>query len=165
MRDFVDELLATVPHLRRFAFVLTGDAFDADDLVQQTVERALTKRTQYRSGSPIHSWLLKIMQNIFLDAKRAETRRPIHLAIDDHDGALEPIEAEGETQVFAQQVMALVAELPKAQRLVIASVVVDGRTYEETAGVLNIPIGTVMSRMARARKTIYTRTKTVRSSP
>lgn len=165
MRDFVDELLATVPRLRRFAFVLTGDAFDADDLVQQTVERALMKRTQYRSESPIHSWLLKIMQNIFLDAKRADARRPVHVEIDDHDGALVPIQAESETQVYARQVMALVAELPKAQRLVVANVVIDGRTYEETAAILNIPIGTVMSRMARARKTIYTQTKTVRSSP
>lgn len=141
-----------MPRLRRFAYALTGNACDADDLVQIALERALRRADDRFHGGDIASWLFKIMQNAFIDQKRAAARRPAHVDLDDV-AAETPAPGPDAAAGYAD-VMAAINALPEPQRLVVAHVLVDGRTYQETAGLLDVPVGTVMSRLSRARRTL-----------
>jgi RNA polymerase sigma-70 factor (ECF subfamily) len=139
-----------IPALRRYARMLTRDADDADDLVQDCLERALKAVWRFRGESDIRTWLFSILRNSFIDERRRKARRGPHLMIDD----IEPPFVDGDQSSLAEvrDVLAAIAALPVEQREVLLLVGVEGLSYEEAARVLRAPIGTVMSRLSRGRK-------------
>ena len=144
------EIALQIPRLRRYARALTGEHAAADDLVQDTLERALSKFHLWRPGSNMRAWVFTIMHNVHVNQLRARIARPEH-ELDD---------AAFEVQVRADQDDALeirdldqaLRQLPDEQREVLLLVGLEQLTYGETAKVLGIPIGTVMSRLARGRE-------------
>lgn len=153
MPEFQDHIVALIPRLRRFSVALTGNITDGDDLLQSTVERALKRRQTYNKDKKLESWMFKIAQNLWIDQKRAEARRGQTVDLSEsHDIVGEDGRDKMEKIQMTRRVMAVIAALPEAQRLVVAYVLVDGQSYKETANHLDIPVGTVMSRLNRARK-------------
>lgn len=145
-------LSETLPRLRRFARTITRHVHDADDLVQLAIERALQRHAQWDGEAKFESWMFGIMRNAWIDEMRARKRRNRVIASDESgehvgDRGLEPQEA-------AWSVQAALEQLPDEQRLVIGLVLVEGLAYKEAAHVLDIPIGTVMSRLARGREAL-----------
>ncbi|WP_313738847.1 sigma-70 family RNA polymerase sigma factor [Pseudomonas sp.] len=138
--------------LRRFAMGLTRHAASADDLVQATVERALSRRGQQRDPEQLRAWLFTIEYRLFLDGKRRERLHTRWLAWfgrseAEHDGPAD----EPQASVLAQADLRAFARLPSEQRALLLLVSVEGLSYKEAAQALDIPIGTVMSRLSRAR--------------
>lgn len=156
-----DELQRQLPHLLprlwRFALRLTRNQSDAEDLVQRCCLRALERRWQWRPGTAMLSWLFSIMHTIWLNEIRARQRRR-ESSLDWEDDSLAltaDLEADDPSKALLyRQVVEAVEMLPEAQRLVVMLVDVEGLSYKETAEVLAVPIGTVMSRLARARSTV-----------
>jgi RNA polymerase sigma-70 factor (ECF subfamily) len=145
----MDELVQHLPRLRRYARALTGDRHQADDLVQDTVERALAKQSLWRRGSRLDSWLLTIMHNIFVNQIRSRQNQGTE-ALDELP--FEPSErATQHDALEVRDVHAALALLPYEQKSVLLLVTLDERSYEDTARILDIPVGTVMSRLSRAR--------------
>lgn len=145
----MDELVPHLPRLRRYARALTGDRHQADDLVQDTVERALARQSLWRRGSRLDSWLLTIMHNIFVNQIRSRQNRGTE-ALDELP--FEPSErATQHDSLEVRDVHAALALLPYEQKSVLLLVTLDERSYEDTARILDIPVGTVMSRLSRAR--------------
>ncbi|MBW8902115.1 MAG: RNA polymerase sigma factor [Massilia sp.] len=143
------DIAALLPRLRRFARTITYNREDADDLVQAAVERALRRSEQWEAGTRLDSWMFRIMKNAWVDEVRARIRR---------DRVLAPEEAGehvGDDSAAAhQQRLAIekaISLLSEDHRLVIGLVLVDGLPYKEAAEVLEIPMGTLTSRLARAR--------------
>jgi len=152
--DFRAELLCLLPKLRRFAYTLTGSRDDADDVVQSACEKALLRIDQFEPGTRLDSWMYRIVQTTWIDEMRsARRKRTIN---DEMVLALVPDDPRIEQQTEARSDLAFVraeiAKLPADQRLVLGLVTVEGVSYAEAAEILSIPIGTVMSRLARARK-------------
>ena len=149
---FETELVATVPRLRRFAYALTGSREDGDDLVQAACERALGNASKFREGTRMDSWLFRIVQNLWHDdRRRARTRGqqidPEQAGLSDRGvSARHP-----EDRMMLEHVRKVVAELPSEQRAVLALVAIDGMSYRQAAEVMDVPVGTVMSRLSRAR--------------
>jgi len=143
--------------LWRYAWRLTGNDEDASDLVQRTCLRALEQRHQYKEQGKVLSWLLSIEHRIWLNEMRSRQIRN-HQSFNTLDNQREDIKApenlEPESSVFMDQVVSAVMMLPEAQRHVVMLVCVEGFSYRETAAILDTPIGTVMSRLARGRITI-----------
>lgn len=153
--DFSDELVALLPRLRRFALTLTGDLDRADDLVQQGCEKALLKQDQWQEGTRLDSWMYRILQNQHIDNLRGQGRRSAHLH-EDSVGELADNESAAlpERENMLGVVSNLIHELPEEQRTVMLLVAVEEHSYREAAEILEIPVGTVMSRLARARTRI-----------
>ena len=156
--EFRRELVALVPRLRRFALGLAGNSADADDLVQAACEKALKNRDQFLPGSRMDSWMYRIIQTGWLDLRRRQGVRGA--AVDPDDAHLSD---EGkaanlpEDRLMLAQVRRAMAALPEGQREVLALVAIEGLSYRETAETLNLPIGTVMSRLSRARESLIPR--------
>jgi len=148
------EMVALLPRLRRFARGLAGAPDQADDLVQAACERALRRIDQYQPGTRLDSWMFRIVQTIYLDDRRAAKVRTGEGRI---DASLveEELAFDGgrglEAHMTYEAVRAAIAKLPEEQRVVLTIVCVEGQSYKEAAAALEIPIGTVMSRLARAR--------------
>lgn len=150
--SFEEELAALLPRLRRFAHALSRNPADADDLAQAAVERALRSRAQWQPGTRLDSWLYRIMRNHWIDTVRARCRKdkveaPAELADrvgEDPRGAIE-------ASIDLQRVMAAMQRLPEEQREVVALILIEGFGYRETAEMLELPIGTVSSRLVRGR--------------
>lgn len=151
--DAREEMVALLPRLRRFAYAQTGSREAADDLVQAACERALDRLDQFTPGTRLDSWMFRMMQTIWIDRMRYAGRRPQASA--EVVDAL-PYDARIHEQTEARADLAIVraevAKLPEEQRLVLALVAIDGRSYQEAADTLGVPIGTVMSRLSRARR-------------
>jgi len=145
-------MAAIVPRLRRFAYGLTGSIDAGDDLVQSTCERALSRLHLWQPGTRLDSWMYRIMQNLWIDELRSGRRREITTDSDELDAM---VGGDAEREVGVRLDLAAVrrhiAGLPPDQRAVLLLVSVDGLSYKEAAAVLEVPIGTVMSRLARAR--------------
>lgn len=146
------ELVSLLPRLRRFARGLTGDAHSADDLVQSACLKAIERWHQWQPGTSLASWVFRIIQNTWLDEHRARERRQT----DTDTEALDAVVGEDGRDVLewrsdAHKVRQLVAALPEEQKVVLMMVTIDGLSYKETASALGVPVGTVMSRLARAR--------------
>ncbi|MCE1117197.1 MULTISPECIES: sigma-70 family RNA polymerase sigma factor [Pseudomonas] len=137
--------------LRRFALWLTREAGSADDLVQATVERALSRRGQQREMDSLRPWLFTILYRLFLDGKRRERLHTRWLAWFGRTQAEEPLGGDTEAIVLAQADLQAFARLSAEQRALLLLVSVEGLSYKEAAETLAIPIGTVMSRLSRAR--------------
>lgn len=151
------ELPALLPRLWRFALRLAADRHDAEDLVQRTCVRALERRHQLQPGTATLSWLFSILHSVWLNEVRARQIRrhgSIQWSEDLADTVADPTAGNPEMSALSQQIIAEVEKLPDAQRAVMLLVAVEGLSYREAATVLDVPIGTVMSRLARARLTI-----------
>ena len=149
-QQFRAELVSLLPRLRRFGRAITRHREDADDLVQVAVERALARREQWEPGTRMLSWMFKIMNNAWIDEVRARTRRDQIFAPEEagaHVG-VSPID----DHLNALAVRKAVARLNDEQRIAVGLVLVEGLPYKEAAEVLGVPIGTVTSRIARARE-------------
>lgn len=142
------------PRLWRFCLFQTGRRDQADDLAQSTCLRALEKAHQYSAGTHLDRWLFLIAKRIWLNEVRATAVRSGRglVAIEEMD--IPDARADTETNVLAGQVLRAITELPEAMRVTVLMVYVERMSYREAADVLEIPIGTVMSRLATARKRI-----------
>ena len=140
-----------IPRLRRYARALTGDRAQADDLVQECLVRAWEKLSLWRRGSDLRAWLFTILHNVFVNELRRAKRRPELLAFDDE--ALDaPRRATQEDGLAMRDLETALSNLPLDQRAVLLLVAVEELSYEQTAKTLDIPVGTVMSRLSRARE-------------
>lgn len=150
--DFREQLVQLLPRLRRFARSLARSAADADDLVQLSVERALLRWQQWQPGSRLDSWMFGIMKNAWIDELRAR-RRQSQVFLPEQSGADVGVRSDEQHQdaLAIQQAM---AQLPDEQRLAVALVLVEGLSYQEAADVMEVPIGTLTSRLARARDSL-----------
>jgi RNA polymerase sigma-70 factor (ECF subfamily) len=150
-RRFSDQLIALLPRLRRFARGLAGSAVEADDLVQAGCERALARRHQFQEGTRFDSWMFRIVQTIWIDQIRARRLRQQddEPAVARH-GSDEPVR-RAEARVALDEVRRAVGRLSAEQRAALILVTVEGLSYKEAAAVVGVPIGTIMSRIARAR--------------
>jgi RNA polymerase sigma-70 factor, ECF subfamily len=147
-----EQIVALLPRLRRFARNLARNPHDADDVVQIAVERALTRLDQWRSDARLDSWMFKIVRNAWIDELRSRGRRDeVFLAAEagEHVGT----DSLGrETDLLAVQ--SAMARLPQEQREAVSLVLVEGLPYREAADVLDVPIGTLTSRLARGREAL-----------
>ena len=147
--EISERLVALLPRLRRFARSLSRNQHDADDLVQVAVEKALRNLEQFRAGANLASWMFGIMKNAWIDDRRARGRRA-EVALPEDSGE-HPAVTPADTDVGLWSVSEAMSKLPEDQRLAIALVLVEGMSYKEAAAVLEIPIGTLTSRLARGR--------------
>lgn len=153
--DPATQMVALLPRLRRFATSLTRRPQEVDDLVQATVERALDRIDRWRPDTRLDSWMFRILQNIWIDQLRAARPHAELSEADDLPGT--------DGRVATEHHMALaetrraIAELPEDQRSVILLVLVEGFAYREAAEILDVPIGTVMSRLSRGRAALEQR--------
>ncbi len=144
-------IIEHLPRLRRFAYALTGSQADADDLLQTTVERLLVKGAPLDSG--FIGWMYRVCKNLWIDEIRKNTRQvtPGSEEIEWRLGALEG-EQLALDRLTLTEVNQAMQNLDESQRAVLALISLEGYSYKEVADILDIPIGTVMSRLARARK-------------
>jgi len=143
-----ESIVELIPRLRRYARALTGDHAAADDLVQDTLERAWAKLHLYRRGTDLRAWLFTVMHNVYVNQLRAA--RPVAQLDEDMPELSQPgREADG---LELRDLDLAIRRLPPDQREVLLLVVLEDMSYDEAAGTLGIPIGTVMSRLARARE-------------
>jgi len=155
MSALQSQIIAILPKLRRFAYSLTGNAADGDDLLQNTVERVLKKKHSYDPSKKLDNWIFTIARNIWIDEIRARNRRGISVNIDDQydlkgsDGV-----KVSEQKLLTEQVLKAMAKLPENQHQVAYYVLVEGNSYKEAADILNLPIGTIMSTLSRARQSL-----------
>lgn len=149
------DIIAILPRLRRFCMAMAKGQDAGDDLCQATIERALSREEQFVPGTRLDSWMYRIAQNIYIDQTRRVKTRGVESDIDDAislsgDDGVQIV--EGRSDLARAQ--AAMAALPDDQRILLALVVLDGKSYREASEMLEIPMGTVMSRIARARKAI-----------
>jgi RNA polymerase sigma-70 factor, ECF subfamily len=152
---FSDQLIALLPRLRRFARGLAGSAAEADDLVQAACERALARAYQFQEGTRFDSWMFRIVQTIWIDQLRArEVRKEDGEVAEERLGSDMPVRRI-EARLALAEVREALAGLPPEQRSVLMLVTVEGLSYKEAAAVAGVPVGTIMSRLARARVALH----------
>jgi RNA polymerase sigma-70 factor (ECF subfamily) len=147
----VAELPALLPRLWRYGLILSRDPVAAEDLVQATALRALERSSQFVAGTRLDRWLFSILRSIWLNQLRALRIRTGHGLVDAEDALVSDGAEQIETNILAGQVLRQAMGLPEAQRETLLLVYVEGFTYQEAANVLDVPIGTVMSRLAAVR--------------
>lgn len=145
-------IIAALPRLRRFCHAMAANPADGDDLMQSAVEKALAHSDQFREGTRVDSWMYRIAQNLHIDRSRSLRRRGTAVPVEDAydlvgDDGRDTVESRSDL-VAAQRALATV---PEEQRAAFILVVLEGLSYKEAAETLEVPIGTVMSRIARAR--------------
>jgi RNA polymerase sigma-70 factor (ECF subfamily) len=150
--DMIRRIEPLIPALRRYARALCGDRAQADDLVQDCLERAISRWHQRRDDGNTRTWMFTILHNLAVNYWRQNRYRGPHIALDDtvetafaHDGTQE-------NSLHYQDVMGAIATLPDDQRSILLLVSIEDLSYAETAKVLDIPLGTVMSRLSRGRE-------------
>ena len=147
-----ERLVELIPRLRRYARALVGDRASADDLVQDTLERAWAKLHLYRRGTDLRAWLFTVMHNVHVNKVRA-TR--VTDTLEDELPELAQRASQGDT-LLLRDLDRAIARLPSEQRAVLLLVTLEEMSYEEVAHALDIPTGTVMSRLSRAREKLRT---------
>lgn len=153
MTGFTDEiraaLTALLPRLRRFARTLTHHDADADDLVQLALERALLRQTQWQPDTRLDSWMFTIMRNAWIDEVRQRRRRGQHSDVDELAEIMpDQVQSAAAELLSVQDAM---AQLPEEQRTAVSLVLIEGLSYKEAADVMQVPMGTLTSRLARGR--------------
>ncbi|MEB0040571.1 MULTISPECIES: sigma-70 family RNA polymerase sigma factor [unclassified Pseudomonas] len=153
MNEFDDQLRELLPRMRRFAVWLTRDPSSADDLVQSSLEKALSRWADKRPEGDLRAWLFSILYRQFLDAHRRSRRysRMLELFTGGRDDHYEP---SVERTVVAQSTLEAFGLLNTEQRALLLWVSVEGLSYKEVAEILDVPVGTVMSRLSRARQAL-----------
>ena len=151
--DIKVEMVALVPRLRRFAFSISGSRDEGEDLVQAACVKALDRLDQFQPGTRLDSWMFRIVQTTWIDRVRSRSRRgetgseeELALVSDQGKGA-----RTAENRLTLARVRQAMGTLPEDQRAVLALVAIEGYSYKAAAETLEIPVGTVMSRLARAR--------------
>lgn len=156
MDEIQSRMIQLLPRLRRFALALTGDKDKADDLVQDTCERALAHLDQWKPGTSLDSWMYRIAQNIWVDHHRGRKAQGDQRQLDEIENL---VGMDGrnitESRLTLAAVTDSISRLPPEQQVLVAMVCVEGISYKEAANILGIPIGTVMSRLSRARQSLY----------
>ena len=152
MVDFLDELEANVPALRRYARALTRNIDHADDLVQDCLERALSRRGLFRPAGPMRPWLFTMLTNLHRNAKRSERRSGDMVDVDDLPDLGVPAPQPGHLALVEPD--RAVGALPLDQKEALLLVTLEGLAYADAASILDIPIGTLMSRLGRARASL-----------
>ena len=159
MSNFLDEIEGCVPALRRYARALTRNADRADDLVQDCIERALRKRNLWSPTGPLQAWLFRILLNLYRNGLRQTRRQGDHVALESL--VVEPgIPAPQPGRIALAEMSRAIDQLPSEQREALLLVVLEGVSYQEAAGILEIPAGTLMSRLSRARTALRVLTGT-----
>ena len=153
--DLREGLCALLPRLRRFARTLARDPADADDLVQVALERALARAAQWRPEQGLDAWVFGIVRNAWIDEVRARQRGGRLFAPEEQGATVG--DASAEAREVAMSVQRAMMGLPEEQREAIALVLVEGLSYKEAAAVLDIPVGTLTSRLARGREALQVR--------
>lgn len=152
MRDVSRLIEPQIPALRRYAFALTRDHHRADDLVQDGLERAIGRWYLRRPDGDLRAWLFAIVHNLFISTLRRERGRPHHESLDEDAGPDVPGGQEG--ALVGRDILRALQALTTDQRAVLLLVGVEGLSYEAAGRVLDVPIGTVMSRLSRAREAV-----------
>jgi len=152
LAEFRDQLVALLPRLRRVARGFARQPADADDLVQRVLERALERWLQWRPGTRLDCWLFGIMRNAWIDELRSRRRRG-EVLLDD-EAAAGVVDRGVAQPLEALAIEAALHDLPEEQRLAVLLVLVEGLSYKEAAAALEVPIGTLTSRLARGREAL-----------
>ncbi len=152
VQNVQEQIVALLPRLRRFARNLVRNPHDADDVVQIAVERALQRLDQWRSDARLDSWLFKIVRNAWIDEVRSRGRRA-KIFIGEDAGEQVGV-ASMDREIDRMSVAAALGRLPEDQRVAVSLVLVEGLPYKEAADVLDVPIGTLTSRLARGREAL-----------
>ncbi|HKB54538.1 MAG TPA: sigma-70 family RNA polymerase sigma factor [Ramlibacter sp.] len=142
-------LVGHIPDLRRYARALTGDSWAADDLVQDTLERACERWRLWTAGTDLRAWLFTVMHNIFVDGARRALRQQAQRV--DVDDVADELIAPRSSPDHAIDLQRCLLRLPPDQREVLLLVALEGLGYEQVARITSVPVGTVMSRLSRAR--------------
>lgn len=166
MPDYRHEIVRLLPRLRRMAWALARDGADGDDLLQRTVERTLQRGGERKEDVRLDLWMMRVMKNLWIDEMRTRNRwnrlvqpLPEHDVVGD-EGAL----AEGITDAIElARIRAMVEDLPGDQRLAVKLVLLGGHSYAEAAEILEVPEGTLTSRLARGRAALLQRFQTGRT--
>ncbi len=153
MRSALSEHL---PRLRRYARTLVADPDRADDLVQDCVTRALENSDRWQPGTDLRAWLFTLMHNLHISQVRYQSVRPTAVPLEEAP-FLAAAEDNQESHERLRRLQQHLYHLPAAQREVLALVVLEGMSYQQVADILQVPIGTVMSRLSRARDQLRTR--------
>jgi len=143
-----ETLLAYLPRLRRYARALTGNREDADDLVQDTFERAWRKSDVWYGVNDMRAWLFAIMHNLYVEARR----RPRLNLVDWEEPPDAPVSPAHDDRLIVRDLHAALAQLPREQRAIVLLVALEDVAYADVARLLDVPIGTVMSRLSRGRE-------------
>lgn len=151
MTDFLSDLEAEIPHLRRYARFLTKQHDAADDLAQACLERAISRSHLWQEGTNLRAWLFKVMYNLFISERRKDARVVLFRETQ-NPGHETSIPASQLHSLELSRVMDAIDEMPEEQRNVMVLVTLEGLTYEEVSETLDIPVGTVRSRLSRARE-------------
>lgn len=158
LAGFEDELLAILPRLRRFARSLSRDAADGDDLCQVAIEKALNARGQWQPGTRMDSWMYRITRNAWIDQGRARTRAAQTFLPEEAGAAIGDDGARAiEARLELARVQRAMATLPDEQREAVALVLIEGLAYKDAAAVLDVPMGTLTSRLVRGRQALLAR--------
>lgn len=150
------ELVLLLPRLRRFAYALAGDSVRGDDLVQEGCARAFASLSSFQPGTRLDAWMYRIIRNVWLNTIRASRARGEVVDLDDTP---EPAGEDGrdvtESRLTLNRVLHAMGKLPREQQELITLVCIEGVSYQEAAKILDIPLGTVTSRLARGRRALY----------
>lgn len=154
MSDIRREIVGLLPRLRRLAWVIARNAADSDDLLQRTIERALERGEGWRPGTRLDLWMFRIMKNLWIDELRSRNRwgrlvEPMVDGRDFGDGGAAEEDILDSTELA--RLRSLVDDLPEDQRLAVKLVLLGGHSYAEAAEILEVPEGTLTSRLARGR--------------
>jgi RNA polymerase sigma-70 factor (ECF subfamily) len=144
-------IVAQIPALRRYARALTGDVWAADDLVQDTLERACSRWRLWLAGTDLRAWLFTLMHNLFVSQVRQDQRRASLVQAANIDELAHQLQAPASAQDAALDLQRCLLRLPMDQRVVLLLVTLEDMSYAEVAKVTGVPVGTVMSRLSRAR--------------
>ncbi len=159
-QSFSDQLIAVLPRLRRFARGLAGSAAEADDLVQAACERALTRAHQFQEGTRFDSWMFRIVQTIWIDLIRARGVRQEGGEDEGMNVGTDESVRRAEARLALGEVHEALRQIPVDQRSALLLVTVDGLSYKEAAEIADVPVGTIMSRLARARVALQAKLET-----
>ncbi len=148
------EIEKYIPALRRYAFALLRNQEAADDLVQDCLERALQKQLLWLKGSSMRAWLFTIMHNIYVNQVKKQSRKPVTFSLDTYHDTHDISAGYAHSDSNISDIEKGLHQLPEEQRQVLLLVALEGFSYKEVSKILNIPMGTVMSRLSRARESV-----------
>jgi RNA polymerase sigma factor (sigma-70 family) len=157
LNAFQREMVELLPRLRRFARVLAREPADADDLVQLTVERALVRQDQWMVGTRLDSWMFRIMKNAWIDETRSRRRQDAVFAPEEAGERVGDDGGAAERRLEVAEVERELVRLPEDQRMAVALVLIEGLSYREASDVLDVPMGTLTSRLVRGRNAMLAR--------
>ncbi|KLN59507.1 hypothetical protein WH96_17285 [Kiloniella spongiae] len=158
MDEFLDQLTKSIPFLRRYAYALVRDSSKADDLVQDCLERGLAKRSQWKGEGSLKSWLYRILSNIHINHYRQSKTNPIHSPAELTERTSMGLDTDMTSHqldhLYLRDLDKAITRLPDDQKQVLLLVALEGLSYSEVSAITQVPLGTVMSRLSRAREAL-----------